>query len=250
MATTPIAVEQTGAEISTEELHRRLGEPGLGVVDVRPLPLFNGWREADAARGGHIPGAVALPAGWLSRLDGPDLQVLLEDKGLTMSSEIVVYGDPDATSLFRSRAAAHLQAPLRAYADGLADWSSDGSRPVDKLPRHEKLVHPAWLSELLAGGTPEAAPARAVPPVPRELRRPGGIRRQPHPGRALPRHESAREPASAGTGAHRRSWTRLYAHSGSRATPPSSSTAATPRVKPTRSGPVAGPARSPPPGPR
>ena len=158
MATTPIAVEQAGAEISTEELHRRLGEPGLGVVDVRPLPLFNGWREADAARGGHIPGAVALPAVWLSRLDEPDLRVLLEDKGLTTRSEIVVYGDPDATSLFRSRAEAHLQAPLRTYADGFADWSSDDSRPVDKLHRHERLVHPTWLSDLLAGGTPEAAP--------------------------------------------------------------------------------------------
>ena len=87
--------------------------------------------------------------------------MLLEDKGLTMSSEIVVYGDPEATSLFRSRAEAHLQAPLRTYADGLADWIADGSRPVDKLPRHEKLVHPAWLSELLGGGT-------------RRLRRPGG----------------------------------------------------------------------------
>ncbi len=73
----------TEPEISTGELRSRIGEPGLCVVDVRPLFHYNGWSEPGAARGGHIPGAVALPSAWLSRLDESELQELLVDKGIT-----------------------------------------------------------------------------------------------------------------------------------------------------------------------
>jgi len=55
-----------GAEvISTAELRRRLADPTLTIVDVRPLAAYNGWRSNGDARGGHIPGAVAFPSAWL-----------------------------------------------------------------------------------------------------------------------------------------------------------------------------------------
>ena len=104
--------------VSTAELRRRLGEQGLCVVDLRPLPEYNGWRAGTAERGGHVPGAVSLPVGWLSRLDDAELLALLESKGIVSSDEVVVYGDPEAVSLFRSRAAEHTSTPVRTYAAG------------------------------------------------------------------------------------------------------------------------------------
>jgi thiosulfate/3-mercaptopyruvate sulfurtransferase len=144
--------------VSTAELSRRLGEPGLGVVDLRPLPEYNGWRGKGAARGGHVPGAVAFPAEWLARLDDAELRSLLRSKGISSSDEVIVYGDPDGVSLFRSRIAEHTAVPVRTYDAGWTEWSADAGLPVERLARHEQLVHPRWLQELLEGGRPEAAP--------------------------------------------------------------------------------------------
>jgi len=102
--------------VSTAELRRRLEEPGLCVVDVRPLAEYNGWRAQDTVRGGHIPGAVAFPVEWLLRLDDVELHALLENKGISASGEVVVYGDAGGVSIFRSRLAEHTSVPVRTYA--------------------------------------------------------------------------------------------------------------------------------------
>ena len=195
MATAATELGHAEREISTSELSRRLGETGLAVVDVRPLPRFNGWRgparpvEAMSRAPSRSPpnGCRGSPTQTCSRCS--------TDKGIAASAEVVVYGDGEDVSLFHDRLAEHVSAPVRSLADGWPAWAPTSRFPVERLARHERLVHPEWLAELLAGGTPEAAPARKVPPLPRQLRRPRGVRRQPSPGRALPRHEPPREPA-------------------------------------------------------
>jgi len=152
----------SGESVSTAELRGRLGEQGLCVVDARPLPAFNGWRVEGDARGGHVPGAVAFPADWLTRLDDAELKVMLESKGIASSNEVIVYGGRDAAELFRSRIAEHLRVVVRTYDEGFTDWGADPRLPVEALARYERLVHPAWLRELLDGGTPEAAPGGRV----------------------------------------------------------------------------------------
>jgi molybdopterin synthase sulfurtransferase len=152
---------QRGEAVSTAEVRTRLGEQGLCIVDARPLPAFNGWRVDGDVAGGHIPGAVAFPAGWLARLDDAELKVMLESKGIASSSEVIVYGGKDAASLFRSRIAEHLAVTVRTYDAGFTEWAAEGL-PVERLANHTKLVHPEWLRDLLAGGTPEAAPAGRV----------------------------------------------------------------------------------------
>src|SRR6476619_2882676 len=137
MATVATELEHAEREISTSELSRRLGEVGLAVVDVRPLPRFNGWRGPGEARGGHVPGAVALPAEWLSRLSDADLQSLLTDKGIAASAEVVLYGDGEDVSLFHDRLAEHVSAPVRSLVDGWPAWAADESLPVERLARHE-----------------------------------------------------------------------------------------------------------------
>ncbi len=146
--------------IARTELVARLGEPGLLVLDARPLAAFNGWRLADEARGGHIPGAVAFPGSWLATIEPAEVATLLREKGVLDAREVVVYGDE---SLDAATIAVRLTdlgaADVRVLDEGWAGWAADAQLPVERLPRYESLVHPAWLRTLLDGGRPEAAPA-------------------------------------------------------------------------------------------
>ncbi|HEY8438534.1 MAG TPA: rhodanese-like domain-containing protein [Candidatus Limnocylindrales bacterium] len=144
--------------IAAEALEARLGEPSLVVVDTRPLAAYNGWG-LGATRGGHIPGAIAIPAEWLPRLDGPELDSLLATHRLDASRTIVVYGDDEAST---EAVAGRLQdagLTVERLEGGWTTWTAESARPTESLPRFERLVHPEWLLEVLSGGRPEAAPA-------------------------------------------------------------------------------------------
>src|SRR2546423_2602953 len=84
---------KSDSNISLGELRERLNDPDLKIVDVRPLPAYNGWRLSGTARGGHIPGAAAFPSTWLKSVDEPEVERLLKTKGILASPEIVLYGD-------------------------------------------------------------------------------------------------------------------------------------------------------------
>ncbi|HXI81188.1 MAG TPA: rhodanese-like domain-containing protein [Verrucomicrobiae bacterium] len=147
-----------GATIDAAELVNRLGDPGVTIVDVRPLAAYNGWRLHNEVRGGHIPGAVAFPLAWLDSVDAPEIERLMTSKGIAPEREIVVYGDDraDADRFVRELAGRAIAA--RVLEGGFRPWAAEPDLPVDRLPRYERLVHIDWLSEVLAGGRPEAAP--------------------------------------------------------------------------------------------
>ena len=151
---------QQTVRISLTEFRQRLGDPHLAIVDVRALPAYNGWRSSGAARGGHIPGAVAFPSAWLESVDGPEVERLLRSKGILTSREVVLYGDrPEDAVALRTRLAELGQSGVRIFEGGWPEWAGDPTLPVDRLPNYEKLVDDEWLSALLGGGRPEAAPA-------------------------------------------------------------------------------------------
>ncbi len=145
--------------ISSLELHPRLGDPALTIVDVRPLTAFNGWRWGDASRGGHIPGAVAFPLAWFDSVDGPEIDRLLLAKQVVSGRDLVVCGrgDEDATR-FVDRLAGRGIDGARIVAGGFNSWAADASLPIDKLSRHDQLVDIEWLGQILSGGRPEASP--------------------------------------------------------------------------------------------
>jgi 3-mercaptopyruvate sulfurtransferase SseA len=146
--------------VSTAELRDRLSDPGLTIVDARPLTGYNGWRLADEARGGHIPAAVSFPSAWLTSVDAPEIQRILDEKGLVPGREIVVYGiDGQEAGAVASRLLELGIENVRVYADGFAAWAADASLPLERLAKYDRLVHIDWLREVLAGGRPEAAPA-------------------------------------------------------------------------------------------
>src|ERR1700694_3860951 len=92
--------------VSLTELRERLSAPQLRIVDIRALPAYNGWRSSGAARGGHIPGAVAFPSAWLDSVDEPEVERLVQAKGILQGREIVLYGDrPQDTLGLKTRLA-------------------------------------------------------------------------------------------------------------------------------------------------
>ena len=145
--------------ISTAELRDRLSDPGLTIVDARPLTGYNGWRLYDEARGGHIPGAVSFPSAWLTSVDEPEIQRIIDEKGLVPGREVVVYGiDAGDAGAVAARLLELGIENVRVYADGFAAWAADASLPLVRLAKYDRLVHIDWLREVLAGGRPEAAP--------------------------------------------------------------------------------------------
>lgn len=144
--------------ISPEELEPLLADGAVTLIDTRPLAAFNGWRLGGEARGGHIPGAIAIPGSWLPRLSDADLAVLLASHGLRPGSAVVTYGDGAAGDPVADRLAT-VGLDVRPLAGGFPAWIAESRRGVEALPNYDKLVDPAWLREVLDGGHPEAAPA-------------------------------------------------------------------------------------------
>jgi 3-mercaptopyruvate sulfurtransferase SseA len=152
--------QSDSATISAAELRERLEDPGLTIVDVRPLPAYNGWRRSGEARGGHIPGAVAFPGAWLSSVDDVEVERLLHSKDIVPNQEVVLYGDDaEEVSALRTRLTDLGHEGVRTYERGWAEWAADESLPVERLPNYDKLVHTEWLRQVLDGERPEAAPA-------------------------------------------------------------------------------------------
>jgi 3-mercaptopyruvate sulfurtransferase SseA len=155
-----VRTQNDAATVSTAELRRRLNDPDLAIVDVRPLFAYNGWRADGEARGGHIPGAVAFPSAWLESLDDAEVERLLQSKDIVPSRETVLYGNAgDDVSAVRTRLTDLGRATVRTYEHGWAEWAADETLPVERLPNYDKLVHTDWLRRLLDGERPEAAPA-------------------------------------------------------------------------------------------
>jgi thiosulfate/3-mercaptopyruvate sulfurtransferase len=144
--------------VSTAELGRRLTDPDLTIVDVRPLHAYNGWRPEGEARGGHIPGAVAFPSAWLTSIDDAEVVRLLHSKNIVPSREVVLYGGSDDVAAFSRRLADLDHTGVRIYVADWAEWAADEALPVEHLPNYERLVHPEWLRHVLDGEQPEAAP--------------------------------------------------------------------------------------------
>ncbi len=138
--------------VTTEQVARLSEDAGYQIIDARPSAAYNGWALQGEPRGGHIPGARSLPEAWTRYLDWVEA---LEPKGLKPDLPTVVYAADDATT---GRMAENLLAlgftAVRAYSGFLTEWAGDPERPLERLARYRQLVSPAWVDELIRGGTP------------------------------------------------------------------------------------------------
>ena len=137
------------ARIPTRELRQRLADPAIGIVDVRPVDAWNGWRLRGEARGGHLPGARSLPRAWSEWLEWTEV---VRAKGLRREDPLVLYGyDPDEAETVAERFRREGFRLVEIYDGFVDEWSADETLPLERLPRHEQLVPPSWLADRLAG---------------------------------------------------------------------------------------------------
>jgi 3-mercaptopyruvate sulfurtransferase SseA len=147
---------KTPTTVSIVDLRGRLTDPNLILVDARTTAAYNGWRLNGEARGGHVLGAVAFPIAWLATVEEAEVQRLLHEKGITRGRTVVVYGDgADDANALGARLADLGHDDVWVDEAGFSAWAADASLPIESLPNFDKLVHPAWVSRLIAGGSPD-----------------------------------------------------------------------------------------------
>ncbi|MFP4624680.1 MAG: rhodanese-like domain-containing protein, partial [Gemmatimonadota bacterium] len=140
----------TGGPLGTQDLVDALEGGELQLVDVRPIDAYNGWRLRDEPRGGHVPGARALPFKWSGYLDWIEI---VRSKGIVPERPAVVYGydadDADTVARLFSDAG---YPDVGVYHGFLEEWSRAPGLPLNRLPRYRHLVPAGWLRRLTTEG--------------------------------------------------------------------------------------------------
>ena len=109
---------------------------------LRPQPLLldgrtenEYWGEtARAARAGHLPGAVSLPALRLRAALGPAAAKPVLPEGAAVAYAHDAY---EGLAYLTLLIAGH-QAPARLYAEGWAAWAADGALPADAVAHPDR----------------------------------------------------------------------------------------------------------------
>ena len=140
--------------ISTAELRDRLADPGLTIVDVRPLAAYNGWRLGDEARGGHIPGAVAFPSAWLTSVDAPEIAAHPRREGRRTAD-----ATSSSTATTATDAAAVAARLARARASTTSASTTTASRPGPRTPACRSSALPKYDSSSTSSGSARCSPA-------------------------------------------------------------------------------------------
>ena len=152
--------------VDKDHIAGRLGADDFVAVDTRTDEEYIGWTLYEETRGGHIPDAVQLPYKWYynedkSILSYEDLKDLLESHGVTSDKEVVAYctaGIRSGFFYFLGRLMGYEQ--VANYDGSMWDWAAAeaSTYPMDKYPNYQALVYPAWVNELINGGTPTTYP--------------------------------------------------------------------------------------------
>ena len=146
-AATGFTVEGPSYELRAfrDEILPRLGEPGLGLVDVRSPAEYSGeilappGMSESAQRGGHIHGAASIPWAQAVREDGsfksPDeLAALYQGKGITPDKDIVTYcriGERSSHSWFVLHEILGYPS-VRNYDGSWTEWGSMVAVPIER----------------------------------------------------------------------------------------------------------------------
>jgi len=169
-ATTEAPVEETSTEASTDEtmdmayeivgidvVKDSLTKDSTVIVDARPIAGFNGWTLGEEARGGHIAGATAFDAKWVTQFESSDaLMAELDKFGITKDKDIILYGyGQDAMTLADALSGLGYE-KLSVYEGGIVEWAADDSLAMAKLENYDYLVPASWVNDLLAGKEVEA----------------------------------------------------------------------------------------------
>jgi molybdopterin synthase sulfurtransferase len=140
-------------DIPTKELLRKLDNPNIQIIDVRPVEAYNGWALQGEKRNGHVKGARSLPGKWIKYVDWIEM---VRHKEILPEQEIIVYGyDNQEVDEVAERFQKSGYINVTVYRHFLDEWTNDNSLPMEHLERFKHLVSAQWVKELISGGNPQ-----------------------------------------------------------------------------------------------
>ena len=140
--------------ITTDELAKNLDNAQYVIIDVRNDSLYNGFKEPEAQRGGHIKGAVQFSKPWLEYIDDNLFESFAAGKGITKDKTLVIYGsDADSINTVAIEFAARGYR-VKTFGDFITYANTD-TYPMESLPNYHLSISPQWLYALMEGKSPE-----------------------------------------------------------------------------------------------
>jgi thiosulfate/3-mercaptopyruvate sulfurtransferase len=120
-------------DVTTDELSRRLGEPGLVLLDVRRAEEFTGTLVAPCdPRPGRIPSARSLDVSLL--LSCPDVAAVRDLVGEPEGTEVIAYCHSGSRSAMAVQVLAAAGYEARNYVGSWHEWSRDAALPAETGP--------------------------------------------------------------------------------------------------------------------
>ncbi len=145
-------MEHSQQEITGSELLSMLDEPGVKLIDIRPVEAYNGWCLRNEPRGGHIRNAKSLPLKWTDYIDWIEV---VRFKGIRPEHTIIVYGyESEDTERVARRFLRSGYTKVYMYNRFSEEWSPDPAKPMERLERYRHLVPAGWVNDLIHGRTP------------------------------------------------------------------------------------------------
>lgn len=139
--------------METSELLKNLENPNVVVIDSRNDSLYNGFKDKNASRGGHIKGAIQFSCDWLDYIDNDKFDSFAAGKGISKEKTLVVYNsNPEKLACVANEFAARGY-KVRTFSDYLSYANAD--YPLESYPNFHYSVSPQWLNSLMKGEKPE-----------------------------------------------------------------------------------------------
>ena len=139
--------------IETKALLDNLKNPNYVIIDSRQDSYYNGFKDKNATRGGHIPGAIQFSCSWLNWIAPDKFESFAAGKGITKDKTLVFYDtNPDNLACI-SAEFANKGYKTQVFNDFLSYANAD--YPLESFPNFQYSVSPEWINAVTKGEKPE-----------------------------------------------------------------------------------------------
>lgn len=146
--------KNTVKEIKIDEVVKNINNSKYVFVDNREDSLFNGFKDKDTKRGGHIKGAVQFNCDLFDYIEEDKFESYVGAKGITKDKTVVFYGTDRETLNCISGEFAARGYNVKIF-DGFKEYANDEKNPMESFPNFEYSVSPEWVNEVIQGKKPE-----------------------------------------------------------------------------------------------
>jgi thiosulfate/3-mercaptopyruvate sulfurtransferase len=127
---------QPSLVVSAEWVRAHQGQHGIALLDARAVDFFNGSKQDDGPRRGHIPGAQSLPFEDLYDSHGElrpaaELEARFRQAGVQPGDTVVAYCHIGQRATAVLLAAETLGYPVRLYDGSFQEWGRRADLPVE-----------------------------------------------------------------------------------------------------------------------